>query len=450
MTWGSHRRRTAEVKEEKETAAVKETKVKAAKAQVAKEADERKEKAANERKPILLSKDHWKKVAKKRGCFWDSRRWEEFPFANREKDLSKPPYPFDLSRCILRCKEKGFRFAAVRSEKAPTWFADENKFYSDFGGGKSQTDRKDLVYNNVAFEGPTGRPHFNGKCHRHKLSKDGPPIGPTPICVCGNAVGLHGTLGPACEKTCDAKTTAAAFGTNMNKQKNGAQVGRDKRHGRTKGFQLPSIDDLDAVDGNFDRDKFDNTCNLPCPRCWSANKAGNWPGGPVGHWCKKDGGTGLSCQGFPYDVCQEFRVHGRHIVGVKGAKWCAQGMNCGFNVQQAHWSHFQPGTQCGGLNTGDKLQTKRYFNVVYEIKKYDRKHTHNGLPVRTLTTCAGGTMQIGSNRYCCVRFVTCMTVVCTDDVAIAVCKETEEIRIISAFYGRHKAACEHCLLRYFE
>ena len=70
-----------------------------------------------EPKPILLPKDDWKKIAVLKGCYNDKYpNLREFDIAKREKDLSLPPYPFDTTRCVQRCKDKGFRYAAVRQD----------------------------------------------------------------------------------------------------------------------------------------------------------------------------------------------------------------------------------------------------------------------------------------------------------------------------------------------
>ena len=112
----------------------------------------------------------------------------------------------------------------------------------------------------------------------------------------------------------------------------------------------------------------------------------------VGSWC-----GGKMCTGMPYARCHEWRGPnwGGHcknykVMGWKGAGKCPQGINCGMNNQFAHWSKFQPGTQCGGLSFGPSKDP--FFNIVYEIKGYDKRDGQT----RHRTACAGEKMTIGS------------------------------------------------------
>jgi hypothetical protein len=221
-----------------------------------------------------LPKDDWKAIATKKGCYWDysgsTGRAKEFDKANREKDISKPPYPFDLTVCIKRCKVKGFRFVAVRSDNTGTWWKDENRFTTMRAGPAA--GRSKQSYDGTTLVGPNGYPRWGGtdnSANDHRIPTSGPPIGPSTICVCGNSVGYHGKLeDKVCNTPCSAAKTTKAFGTNLSKGKWKIAGGGNTAKVVSKG--------RGAFNGKFDYGKFDDSCSLPCPKCWTANKSGNW------------------------------------------------------------------------------------------------------------------------------------------------------------------------------
>jgi len=236
--------------------------------------------------PILKPLNSWTKIARKRGCFWDNAKMNtEFSIRNIESDLSKPPYPFDTTRCVERCKEKGYRYAAVRVEGKGDWWKKDNKFMGNFRYGWEWGKYRQKYYGDP-FLGATGYPlSFRRRNHRHpfRIPERGPDIGPTPVCICGNSLGTHGQVpGEICERTCDAKQVAAAYGTNLEKGRYKDDVSdQDKKKGEQG---IPKFrDGLKIFDGKFDYGHFDNECNLPCPKCWNVNK-GRRPLSPFLHY----------------------------------------------------------------------------------------------------------------------------------------------------------------------
>jgi len=260
--------------------------------------------------------------AKDLGCFYDSYKKVEFPWAAREKDLSIPPEPFSTTKCIQRCRDRGMRYAAIRMEDdaavapakvngpAPWWVESSNTIArASILKATLPRPRKERV---IEVQDDTG------KTMKFANSARLIPFGAMAGCICSNKPPGRGGYGmpvdkhgkPACPKQCDQQETHRAFA-------------------------------FGALGGTME--PYAPTCTLPCPKCWYVAPGGSWQGGDVGESC-----GGKSCVGLPYSRCKEFKYKDcidsrckkfkwKEFAGFKDGIDCPQGPWCGFGQAFGLW-----------------------------------------------------------------------------------------------------------------